>query len=111
MADKAGIRPKWRMWKNDAMPPEPAHYRCDSGESTRPWGLLNLSPRPYAGVMQTIFQALAGIAPTIAMIAILALIAGGIYLIRTGQNRTKGVLMLVAAAVFFGNVLLWTLPA
>ena len=61
--------------------------------------------------MQTIFQAIAGIAPTIAMIAILALIAGGIYLIRTRQNRTKGVLMLVAAAVFFGNVLLWTLPA
>ncbi|MGH6781891.1 MAG: hypothetical protein ACREB5_07295 [Sphingomonadaceae bacterium] len=56
-------------------------------------------------------EGIAGIAPAIAMLAIFALIVGGIYLIRTGRDRRKGVLMLVAAAVFFGNVLLWTLPA
>ncbi|SNT04845.1 hypothetical protein SAMN06295912_13424 [Sphingomonas laterariae] len=61
--------------------------------------------------MQSIFEGIAGIAPAIAMLAIFALIAGGVYLIRTRRDRRKGVLMLVAAAVFFGNVLLWTLPA
>lgn len=48
---------------------------------------------------------------TIAMLAIFALVAGGIVLLRRGQDRKRGVLMLVAALVLFGNVLIWTWPA
>ena len=43
------------------------------------------------------------------MLAALALIGGGIYLIRTGRDKTRGILMLVAAAVFIANVLIQTL--
>lgn len=60
--------------------------------------------------METLFKAIAAIAPTLAMLAVLALVLGGIYLIRNGRDRRKGVLMLIAAAVVFGNVLIWTLP-
>ncbi|WP_380874765.1 hypothetical protein ACFB49_01210 [Sphingomonas sp. DBB INV C78] len=60
--------------------------------------------------MQSFLTAISGIAPAIAMIAVFALIGGGIYLLRTGRDRRKGVLMLIAAVVLFGNVLLWTLP-
>ena len=44
---------------------------------------------------------------SIAVIAVFLLIAGGIRLIRTG-DRTKGMLMIVAAAVLFVNVLIWS---
>lgn len=40
-----------------------------------------------------------------------ALVAGSVYLIRTGKNRKQGWLMLVAAAVMFMNVAIWTIPA
>lgn len=60
--------------------------------------------------METIFNAIAAIAPTVAMLAVIALALGGIYLIRKRQDRRKGVLMLIAAAVLLGNVLIWTLP-
>ena len=61
--------------------------------------------------MQPAFlTALSDIAPAIAMLAVFALGAGGVWLIRKGHDRRKGVLMLVAAAVLLGNVLLWTLP-
>ncbi len=43
------------------------------------------------------------------MLAVFALVAGGLYLLRTGKNRKRGLLMLIAAAVFFGNVLIMTL--
>lgn len=43
------------------------------------------------------------------MIAVFALTAGGIYLLRRGGDRKRAVLMLVAATVFFGNVLIMTL--
>ena len=46
---------------------------------------------------------------SIAMLASFGLIIGGVALIRRGQRR-KGVLMIVAAAVLVGNVLIWTLP-
>ena len=46
---------------------------------------------------------------SIAMIGAFGLIVGGAVLIRRGQRR-KGVLMIVAAAVLVGNVLIWTLP-
>ena len=52
---------------------------------------------------------MATIAPTLAMLAAFALVGGGAYLLRQGQDRRKGVLMLVMAAVLVGNVLIWTL--
>jgi hypothetical protein len=46
---------------------------------------------------------------SVAMIAAFALAAGGIVMIRRGRERTKGVLMVVAALVLVGNVLIATL--
>ncbi|URW77156.1 hypothetical protein M9980_06085 [Sphingomonas donggukensis] len=47
--------------------------------------------------------------PAIAMLAVFALTFGGIQLLRRGRaDRTKGVLMLVCAAVLLGNVAIWT---
>ena len=46
---------------------------------------------------------------SVLMIAALLLTAGGVRLIATGRERGKGVLMLVAAAVMVGNVLVWSL--
>jgi tetraacyldisaccharide-1-P 4'-kinase len=48
-------------------------------------------------------------APAIAMLAAFACTFGGVALIRRGDQRTKGVLMLVMAVVLVGNVLVWTL--
>ena len=45
----------------------------------------------------------------IAMIAAFLLIAGGVHLIRRGEHRQQGWLMLVAALVLVGNVLVWTI--
>jgi len=45
----------------------------------------------------------------LAMIAAVLLVLGGIQLIRRGENRQQGWLMLVAAMVLVGNVLIWTL--
>ncbi|UVO53868.1 hypothetical protein [Sphingomonas sp. SUN039] len=50
-----------------------------------------------------------GLVPGLLMLAVFALVAGGIYLIRKGRDRKRGMLMLVAAAVFLGNVLILTL--
>lgn len=47
---------------------------------------------------------------SVLMIAAFALAAGGIYLIARRRNRKRGVLMLAAAAVFLGNVLIWAWP-
>ena len=44
----------------------------------------------------------------IAMIAVFALFAGSIYLLRTQRDTKRGWLMLVAALVLLGNVLIWT---
>lgn len=44
----------------------------------------------------------------VAMIAAFLLVAGGIHLIRRGEHRQQGWLMLVAAMVLVGNVLVWT---
>lgn len=43
------------------------------------------------------------------MIAGFVLVAGGIYVFRKGGDRTKGVLMIVAALVMWGNVAIMTL--
>ncbi|SFP74864.1 hypothetical protein [Sphingomonas rubra] len=58
--------------------------------------------------MTTPLHSLAQLAPAIAMLAVFALVIGGIALIRRGDDRRKGVLMLVMAAVLLGNVLIWT---
>ena len=50
-----------------------------------------------------------GLAPAVAMLAAFALVIGGLRLVRRPADRTKGVLMLVCAAVLIGNVLIWTL--
>ena len=46
---------------------------------------------------------------SILMIGAFLLVAGGIYLIAKGRDRTKGGLMLIAAAVLAGNVMVWML--
>ena len=46
---------------------------------------------------------------SILMIAAFLLAWGGIYLLVRKGDRKKGVLMLAAAAVAVGNVLVWTL--
>ena len=45
---------------------------------------------------------------SILMIAAFALTAGGVYLIVRRRDRRKGALMIVAALVMLGNVLVWT---
>lgn len=45
---------------------------------------------------------------SILVLASFALVAGGAYLLIKRQERKQGILMLVAAAVLFGNVLVWT---
>ncbi len=48
------------------------------------------------------------IAPTVAMLAAVALAWGGAWLWVKGRDRKRAVLMLVMAAVLVGNVLVWT---
>lgn len=45
---------------------------------------------------------------TIAVLAMFALVWGGIHTWR-GGDRTKGVLMLICALVLLGNLLIWAL--
>jgi hypothetical protein len=45
---------------------------------------------------------------SILMVAAFALAAGGVHLIVRRKDRKKGALMLLAAAVALGNVLVWT---
>lgn len=46
---------------------------------------------------------------SILMLAAFLLAAGGIHLLIKQRDRKKGILMLIAAAVAVGNVLVWTL--
>lgn len=46
---------------------------------------------------------------SILMLASLLVGAGGMWIIVRRRNFTKGMLMLVAALVMLGNVLIWTL--
>lgn len=46
---------------------------------------------------------------SILMLAAFALAAGGIHLLIKRKDRKKGLLMLAAAAVALGNVLVWTM--
>ena len=47
---------------------------------------------------------------SILMLAGFALAAGGLWLVSKGRDPKKGALMLVAALVLGGNVLVWTWP-
>jgi hypothetical protein len=48
----------------------------------------------------------------IAMLAVFALLGGGVWLIRRSHvDRLRGVLMLIAAVVLLGNILIATWPA
>lgn len=47
---------------------------------------------------------------SIAVIASFVLGAGGIWLIVKGRDTKRGLLMVAAAAVTIGNVLIWMLP-
>lgn len=44
----------------------------------------------------------------IAILGVFALLAGGIVLLRRPDDRKRGILMLVAALVLLGNVLIMT---
>lgn len=47
---------------------------------------------------------------TIAALAVCALIAGGIWMIKTDSDRTKGLLMIAVALVIMGNMAIWMVP-
>lgn len=47
---------------------------------------------------------------SVLMLAGAGLFAGGVYLIRAGKNKKQGTLMLIASAVMFANVAIWTVP-
>lgn len=47
---------------------------------------------------------------SIAVLAIFALALGGVWLIAKRRDRTRGVLMVLAALVLLGNVLIWAWP-
>jgi len=47
---------------------------------------------------------------SVLMLAGAALLAGGIYMLRKGINRRQGWLMILAAAVMFANVAIWSIP-
>ena len=47
---------------------------------------------------------------SVAVIAALALVVGALNLLRKRQDRKRAILMLVAAAVLVGNVMIWTIP-
>lgn len=56
-------------------------------------------------------RVMTGFAATLLSIAVVgsfALVVGGLYLLLKGRDRKQGTLMLIAALVLFGNVLVWT---
>jgi hypothetical protein len=53
---------------------------------------------------------MANILLLIAAMAVCALVAGGVWLIKTEGNRTKGLLMIVTALVITGNMVIWMVP-
>ncbi|MBX9730165.1 MAG: hypothetical protein K2X59_02460 [Sphingomonas sp.] len=57
--------------------------------------------------MTPLFGSIAAAAPAIAMLGVFACLIGGGWMIAKGDDRKKGVLLLVMAAVLLGNVLVW----
>ena len=53
-------------------------------------------------------EALPAALMSLAMIAAFALAGGGLWLLVKRRERKQGLLMLAAAAVMLGNVLVWT---
>jgi high-affinity Fe2+/Pb2+ permease len=53
-------------------------------------------------------EGLAALAMTVAMLAAFALAVAGVKLAMRPDERKRGLLMLAAAAVLVGNVLVWT---
>jgi uncharacterized membrane protein YqjE len=51
-----------------------------------------------------------GTALSLMVLAIIALVAGAIWLLKRGGSRKQAVLMLVLAVVLAANVAIWTLP-
>ena len=51
----------------------------------------------------------AGLALAVAMLAAFALIFAGVRMTVRQEDRKRGLLMIVAAAVLVGNVLVWTI--
>jgi len=47
---------------------------------------------------------------SISMFAVFALVAGGGWMIAKRDNKKQGLLMLIAALVLLGNVLIWAWP-
>lgn len=47
---------------------------------------------------------------SVAVIAAFALAVGAVNLLRRRQDRKRAILMLIAAAVLIGNVVVWTIP-
>ena len=47
---------------------------------------------------------------SIAVLASFALAIGGVWLVRRGSDRKRGVLMIVMAVVLLANVVLWAMP-
>ncbi len=47
---------------------------------------------------------------SIAILAVFALIWGGVRLLLRREDRMRGILMIVAAVVLLGNVLIWAWP-
>ena len=50
------------------------------------------------------------LALSLAMFAVIALGAGGMWLIVKQRDTKRGILMLIAGLVILGNVLIWTMP-
>lgn len=68
-------------------------------------------PLPIAlGRVRSYRAGMAGTILSILMLAGIALTVGGISLIRKKQDAKRGWLMIVAAIVMFGNVLIRTMP-
>ena len=63
----------------------------------------------YFGALGGVAQAMAAMAPAISMLAVFALIFGGVRLWIKHRDRHKAMLMLVLALVIFVNVVIWTL--
>ncbi|MES1970889.1 MAG: hypothetical protein V4472_00405 [Pseudomonadota bacterium] len=63
----------------------------------------------YLGALGGIAQAMSALAPALGMLAVFALIFGGVRLLIKRRDRQKAVLMLVLAAVILGNVVVGTM--
>ena len=72
---------------------------------------LRKKPTLFSGGRDWHKRVMTGLIATILSVAVLAafaLLAGGAYLLIKRKDGKQGVLMLVAAAVLFANVLIWT---